>query len=188
MQRSGQKKRKSRLADETTEETLGSHQVSHDPSDLLSQDFGIRPPAVGQRALRVPPDPLVGIEFRGVSGQGNDVETTIIPPFPLDLFAAMDHDVVPEEEDVSAQVKQQVPKESGHVGASEIGLLGAEIKSYPSPVWTDSDGRGCRNLLPAEWAVAHRGHPAGRPRLAYRGDQEKPGFADEDEMGAQPRV
>ena len=62
------------MADESTYQTWGSSQMAHDPSDLLSQDVDILHPAVGQRTLRVPQDPLVGIEFRSVGGQGNDVQ------------------------------------------------------------------------------------------------------------------
>src|SRR3990172_8204203 len=89
MQLSSQKKGKSRVADESSSQTLGSSQMAHAPSALLSQAVGILHPAVGQRTLRVPPDPLVGIEFRSVGGQGNDVQAAAIsPPHPLDLFSA----------------------------------------------------------------------------------------------------
>src|SRR3990170_6564776 len=188
MQQSSQKKGESHVADETSEQAWRSAQVAHRPLHLPLQYVGIRHLAVGQGLLRVPPDPFVGIEFRGVGGQGNDVQATAIPlPQLLHLYSAMDPGVVPEEEDVSAQVAQQMPDERGHVGAPEVGLLEAEVKSYPFLLGTDRHRRDRRDLLPAEGVPAHRGYSPGRPRLAHRGDQEEAGFVGEGKMGTQPR-
>ena len=106
------------MADESSYQTWGSSQMAHDPLNLPPQDVGILHPSVGQRALGMLPDPLVGIEFRSVRGQWNDVQAAMIPPpHPPDLFAAIDPGVVPEDEAVTAQVAQQVPKGRSHVGA-----------------------------------------------------------------------
>src|SRR4030067_2513419 len=125
MQQSSQKKRESRVADETSEQAWRSAQVAHRPLHLPLQYVGIRHLAVGQGLLRMPPDPFVGIEFRGVGGQGNDVQAAGSLPQRLYLHPAMDPGVVPEEEDLSAQVAQQMPEERGHVGAPEVGFLDA---------------------------------------------------------------
>lgn len=57
-----------------------------------------------QCALGVPPDLLVGIEFRYVSGQGTNVQAAISPPHPLYRFAATDPGVATELEDVSEKL------------------------------------------------------------------------------------
>ncbi len=99
----------------------------------------------------------------------------------------MDSAVVPEDDDRSAQVTQELPEKLAHLSLADARLVQTVVEPQPVAARTHGDGRDHREAIvslpePQQW-----GMPAGRPGLADAGDQKEAGFVDEDEVGAQPR-
>jgi len=95
--------------------------------------------------------------------------------------------VVPDHDDVSAEVAQQVPKELADLVVPDV--LGVALKvqaDTPAP-GSKGDARDHGDaIMPV--AVTNDGRLTARsPGLSHRGDQEEARLVDEDDVGTQPR-
>jgi len=127
------------------------------------------------------PQPLLGIEFWGVSGQ------TVQPPACVVFgqrrpghLGAMGVQPVPEQEDCARNPAQQVADEGDDLRAGDGAPQQTEIG-----VRVGGDGRDGRQLGPVEAVVEKRRLAARGPRFAGGGQERETALIEEDQWGLQ---
>jgi hypothetical protein len=158
----------------------GSHDVQRERDEPIVVD-------VGQLALGLRPDKLIRIELRRVARKavyiqaGMSLEKDPHVPTPMNLPA------IPEQDEGSPQMAEQLPEERDDFGTCDVAHV--EIKVQPEAVATRGHGQGRDDgdLLTPITMPKVRSVPDGRPGLAHVGNQEKPAFVEECEMGAAAR-
>ena len=81
--------------------------------------LGVRP-TVGEGALGELPDPLVGVELRGVAGEAVEMEPGIAGLERANGVAAVDRAVVPDPDHGAAQMAEQIPKERADLRVLDV--------------------------------------------------------------------
>lgn len=105
----------------------------------------------------------------------------------LHRFAAMDGAVVQQNDQLAADLAQQMAEERQHVCSLNVVLIQVAVQRTLDALGAHGDaGDGGDPVvtipIPQEGGLPHRA-----PRFSDRGDQEEAGFVDKDEMGCQPR-
>jgi len=148
--------------------------------------LGIRP-TVGEGPLGEPPDPLVGVELRGVAGEAVEMEPRIAGQERADGVAAVDRAVVPDPDHGAAQMVEQIPEERAHLWVLDVLGGEQEVEAAAPAVRAHREAGDDRDAL-APLAVAQQGGlTPRRPGPTYARDQEEARLVDEDEVGPQPR-
>jgi hypothetical protein len=132
------------------------------------------------------PDAFVGVELRGVGGQSDEVE-------PLGSAAELPNEesavrsaTVPEDEDVAAEMPEQVAQEVTGLQLADVVVVKLEEKIQAPAPGGDGDARDRRDPVAPIEVVHPRRLCHGSPRLGDGRGQEEPRFIGEDEVGAQP--
>ncbi len=175
------------MLDASAEEGLRGSQAA----DFLCEDvhefgLGIRA-AVGQPGLEMIPHAFVGVQLRGVRGEGLQVQPRSVAEEVLHGVAVMDPAIVQQHDEVAGDLAQQVTEEGRHFVALDILFVQLAVEGAVTALWADGDPRDGRDAVvrvpvPHDRGLAHRA-----PCLPDRRDQEEARFVGEDEMGAQPR-
>jgi len=143
--------------------------------------------AVGQPGLEELPDALVRIQFRGVGGEGDQMESGRAAEQVLDRLPTMNAAIVEQHDEVARDLPQQGAEEARNLVALDIVLVELAVQRTATAPWADGDARDGGDAV-VRVPVADDGGLAHRPpRLPDGGDQEEARFVDEDEVGAQPR-
>jgi len=160
-------------------------------TDFLGQDVHERGrrvgPAVGQPGLEELPDALVGVQFRGVGWEGDQMESGRAAEQVLDRLPTMNAAIVEQHDEVARDLPQQRPEEARHLVALDIVLVELAVQRTATAPWADGDARDGGDAVVRVPVADDRGLAHRPPRLPDGGDQEEAGFVDEDEVGAQPR-
>lgn len=144
-------------------------------------------PTVGKFRFGEMPHPFFGIELGRIGRESLEMESGVGAAQSADQIAPMDAAVVPQNDDEAAQVAQEMTQEVADLGLLNVLGMQAIVQPQALPYGTDREPRNHRDLLTPALAVTNdRSLPARGPGLANRGDQEEPGFIDEDEVGTQP--
>jgi len=143
--------------------------------------------AVGETPFGVGPDGFVGVELRGVARKAFEMQPRKpATDFP-NPFSFVNAGVVPNHDDVSAEVAQQVPEELADLVVPDV--LGVALKVQADALTPGSQGDARDHgdaIMPV--AMMNDGRlAAGSPGLSYRRDQEEARLVDEDDVGTQPR-
>lgn len=159
-------------------------QAARDLSEEFILDVG---PAVGKFGFGKMPHPFFGIELGRIGGESFEMESGMAAAQGADQIASMHAAVVPQNGDGAAEVAQEMTQEVADLGLLNVLGMQAIVQPQAPTYGTHREPRNRRDLLTPTLAVTNDGSlPAGRPGLADRGDQEEPGFVDEDEVGTQP--
>ncbi len=143
-------------------------------------------PAVREGVVHVVPDELVGIEVWGVSGKPLDLEPGMVVEEGLDLGALVNGSPIPQQEDGTGDVAQQMLEESQHFMGGQVFLVELNVQSRPAPTRRHRERGDGRDLIPLV-VMAQDGSPPDRgPSLPQIGDEEEAALVEEGEMGAQP--
>ena len=144
-------------------------------------------PTVGERCLGQAPDAFIGVELGGVGRQCDEVQPGVAAAKLPDRGSAMDGGVVPDDDDVAAEVTEQVTQEVTHALAVDVLAMEAVVEAHAAPHRADREPRDHRDAV-ATVAVPHHGRvPSRRPGLEQRGDQLEAALVREDDVGTQPR-
>jgi len=161
------------------------------PTDLVGEhfhQFGLRIwSAVGEDVFEVLPDAFVGIQFGSVCGQRDQMKPAGASQERLNRVAAVDGPVVQEDEDVPADVAEEIAQEDDHGLTLDVVVVEVAVQDTMEPPGAHGDaGDGGDPIMTL--AMPNDGRLAdGTPGLANRGNQEEAGFVDKDEVGCQPR-
>ena len=144
-------------------------------------------PTVGELGLGEVPHAFFGIDLGRVGREALELESGVGAAQSPDQVAAVHAAVVPQDDDGAVQMAQQMTQEVADLGL--LNVLGVQAIVEPEALTCRTDGEpgdGGDFLSPSLAVTNDRGLPAWCPGLSDRGDQEEPGFIDEDEVGTQP--
>lgn len=146
----------------------------------------IRPP-VCEAVLGQAPHAFVRVELGRIGREVFEVQAREPATEVADRIALVNPALVPEHDDMAAEVVQELAEELERVRVREV-LLDEEapVEAEPLAHRTHRDAGDHRDLIPLITMADDRRLAAGRPCLVDARDQQEPRLVDEDEMGAQP--
>src|SRR3989338_3523928 len=150
-----------------------------EPATELLQVLGY---AVGQRAIRLAPDVLRRIEFRGIGREEIRMDSRTVGQVHLDFPASMDRATVPDQHHRTAQVPQQGLAEGSDIQAIEGPCRHAEIECQALVSRGNHQRTDGGELVALEPMVEVRGLPFRGPGAFDGRGERKATLVDEDEM------
>lgn len=169
----------------TTHAALGVGQGSELVGQVVHEFVGVIWPTVGHVCLDVRPDHFHRVEFRRIRRECFQVEPWKGGTDLADGPGLMDACVVPQDDDGTTQMGQQVTQKIGHMFRFQVVGREIEVKAQPAFLWAQGKRGDDRNAVAAVSMLQDRGLAFGRPGLSDLRDEEESGFVNEDEMGAQ---
>jgi len=166
---------------------LGSLDVSKRAAKVTTHRGDVVGATVGETSFGVGPDGFVGVELRGVGRKAFEMQPREpTADFP-NRFSFVNAGVVPDQDDVPAEVAQQVPEEFADLVVPDVLRVALEVQADVPTPGSQGDARDHGDaIMPV--AMMNDGRLAARsPGLSHRGDQEKARLVDEDDVGTQPR-
>src|ERR1035437_201550 len=142
--------------------------------------------AIGQSSLEVIPDALVRVQFGGVRRESHQVQPgSACKKFPH-RFAAMDCAVVQQNDQMAADLEQQIAEECQNFVSLNVALIQLAVQFTMETFGADCNaGNGGNPIMTIpitqEGRLSHK-----TPCFSDRGDQEKAGFVNKHYMGCQP--
>lgn len=144
-------------------------------------------PAVGEARLGQAPDAFIGIELGSVWGERHQMQASAAAAQLSNGDPTVDGGVVPDDDDVAAQMPEQVPQERTHPVAVDVVAMEPVIEPHAAPHRADRDPADDRDPVATVAVPHHRRVPARCPGLEQRRDQLEAALVREDEVGPQPR-
>jgi len=127
-------------------------------------------------ALQMRPEIFVRIEFGAVGRKPKYMQ----PPVPrqelLDSFGAVKLHAIPQNEQRTPGMAQQLTKELDHSTRANSASMQAEVAAPGQ-----ANGGNRRYLRPVEAMPENRSYPAGRPSFGYVRRQGEPGFVEKQQ-------
>lgn len=187
MQQLRQKRREFGLEDTTTQERLGCGQAAYFVRKHIHQ-FGLSIwTSVGQSALQLIPDALIGVQFGCVRRKRHQMQAGSSREEFLNRLAAMDFAVVQQNDQMAGHLTQQMAKELLYFFPVNVVFIQLAVQRAMEAFWTDGNA-GDRGDAVMTVSMTHdRGLSHGTPCSADRGNQEEAQFVDKYDMGCQPR-
>ncbi len=155
----------------------GSYDVQRERDEPIVID-------VGQLTLGLRPDKLVRIEFRRVARKAMHCHAGMSLEKGPDVPTPMNLSTIPQQDERSPQMTEQVAEERDDLGTRNVAHVEIEVQPEASATRGHGERRNDGDLVtavavPKKWRMSD-----GRPRLADVGNQQKPAFVEEREMGA----
>ncbi len=154
---------------------------------MLEQFAQVVRPPIRELALQARPDFFVGVQLRGVGGEELQMETGEAATDLSNTVSFVNAGVVPDHDDGSAEMTQEVPKERTDLVVLDVLRMALEVQTDMLTLRRDRDSGDHGEAVPAIAMVNDRGLAARRPGLPDVGDQEEARLVDEDDVGTQPR-
>lgn len=166
-----------------SQQSLGASYSSKRPAQMSSHLIAGFMDAVGQVSFSMSPRLFHRIQFRRISRESIDMETSPSPQKLLDDLAPMDFATIPNDEHMASQVTQQLAQEGNDLQARDI--VGMESRIKPKPTTSGRDGQDANNrYLVTPIAVSqHRCFTHGSPCPTNVGNQQKPALVEKSQMG-----
>ncbi len=148
--------------------------------------LGIRAP-VGEGLFRQLPDAFVGVELGCVAREVVQMKARKTIPQDPDRFPLVDRSVVPEQEDRTSQMTQEITQELAHLGVLDVLRMQMEVESKATTAWADRDPGDDGDPVSPLPMANHRGASTWGPGLVDTRSHEETRLVDEDEVGTHPR-
>ena len=164
------------------EQRLRASDLPDRPMYSFSEVLKVLGSRVGQSPFGLGPDELIGVELWSVGRERIDVEARVPLDKEADEGAAMDRPAIPQQNDVTSQVTEQMPEEADDLQTRDVGSVKPRVESHPTPAGRDGeagDGRDAEPFIP----VPELGRLSpGSPRVTDVRDEQEPTFVEEDQM------
>ena len=173
--------------DASSKTALGPLDVSKRAAKMTTHGGDVVWATVGETPFSVGPDGFVGVELRGVGRKEFEVQSRESATDFSNPFSFVNAGVVPDHDDVPAEVAQQVSEEFAHLVVPDVLRVALEVQTDAPAAGRNGYSRDHGDaIMPV--AMMNDGRlPAGSPGLSHRGDQEEARLVDEDDVGTQPR-
>src|SRR6516164_88671 len=126
------------------------------------------------------PNALVRIQLRGVGGETLQAQTRVFAEELIQRCAFMGWGIVQKHDHPTAQVSQQMTEEDAHLLLPDVVEPKLVIEAEVLSPGTDRDSRDNGDSLSSIPMTQDRSLAPGGPGLDHVGDQQEPGFVDED--------
>ena len=155
-------------------------------SDQAQGEFeAVRRAAIREPALCVPPHALVRVEFGRVSRQVLQVQSRHATAELLHELALVDAEVVPDQDDVPAQVPQQMAEERDGFDLADVVVVSLVVQADPTARRADRDAGDHRDTIVSLRVPEDRRLAARRPGAHHGRREHEAGLVHEDEVGLQ---
>ena len=175
------------MVDAPPKAALGPLDVSKRAAKATTQRGDVVWATVGETPFGVGPDGFVGVELRGVGRKEFEMQPRKpAAEFP-NPFSFVNAGVIPDHDDVPAEVAQQVAEEFADLAVPDVRGVALEVQADAPTPRCKGDARDHGDaIMPV--AMMNDGRLSARsPGLSHRGDQEEARLVDEDDVGTQPR-
>ena len=146
----------------------------------------IRTP-VGEGLLGQLPDAFVGVELGCVAREVVQLKARKTTTQGADRFPLVDRSVVPDQEDRTSQMTEEVTQELAHLGMLDVLQMETEVESKVTTAWTDRDPGDHRDAVSPLPMANHRCACTWGPGFVDTWSHEETRLVGEDEVGTQPR-
>jgi hypothetical protein len=140
--------------------------------------------AIRQCALRLGPYKFHRIKLRGISRKPFQMESWIAIEEVTDRLPLVDKGFVPQEDDMTSEVLQEMAQKDRHIRGLNILPLKSEVKRQVPLFRRDGKSGNGRNPLSPIEMMQDRGLSLRRPRSAHIGDEQKPTLIEKGQMGS----
>ena len=129
---------------------------------------------VGETTFGVGPDGFVGVELRGVRRKGFEMQSWELAADLPNSVSFVNAGVVPDHDDVPAEVAQQVSEEFAHLIVPDVLRVALEVQADTPTPGRNGEARDHGDaIMPV--AMMNDGRlPTGSPGLSHRGIRRKP--------------
>ena len=141
---------------------------------------------VGEARFGQAPDAFVGVEFRSVGGQRDQMEASEPAAHLTNGVPAVDGGVIPDDGHGAPEMMEQVTEEVTDSEPVDVLAVEAVIETHTVPHGTDREARDDRDAVATVAVTHHRGAASRCPGLEQGGNQLEAALIDENEVGAQP--
>lgn len=172
--------------DAAAQEPLGGAKFFQPMDEVFEQFVQGVGPAVGETSPEMGPHALVGVELGRIGREGLQAQTGEAAAELPDGPPLVGREVVPHDDQVAAQVAEQMPQELRDLRLLDVLRVKAPVEPQVPAPGADREARDDRYPLPAEAVPEDRGPAPGPPGLARGGGQQEARLVEEDEVGAQP--
>ena len=136
--------------------------------------------------FRAVPHLFIGIEFRGISRQPFDTQSSREPLSQSNTGAAMNHPAVPHQDNTFRKMLKQTGHERLGIDGIDVVVEELKVKSQSSGLSRDGDCRYGRDSLTPVPTVLNRRPAFGRPSAAYRWLEHKAAFVSKNDGFRRP--
>ena len=173
--------------DTSAKAALGSFDLSKRAAKMTTHGGDVVGATVGETAFGVGPDGFVGVELRGVGRKAFEMQSRKPATDSPNRFSFVNAGVVPDHDDVPAEVVQQVSEEFAHLAVPDVLRVALEVQADAPTPGSQGDARDHGDAIMPVAMMKEGRLPARSPGLSHRGDQEEARLVDEDDVGTQPR-
>jgi len=171
------------MFDTRLKKSLRASDSSDGTPQMCSQVVGGFVGAVRQVSLTVCPDVFNWVEFGGVTGQAEYMESFVFFQERFNIRSFMNGPSVPYKNHLLSQVPQQVSEEANDLMPCDVVSVETDIKAESSTSRRDCKTANCRDLLMAvamseDWCFARRS-----PCFTDKRYEHKPAFVQECQVG-----
>lgn len=143
--------------------------------------------AISERVFYRMPGGFDRIEFGRVGGQFLQMQARISVAELMQSLPVVDRGTVPNDDDLAAQMFEQVPKKVVYLIARDILRMKPEVEPEPPAFWTDRQTADDRDPGVVVAVVDDRSLTYQRPGTPDGWNQHEAGFVGEDDVRTQPR-
>ena len=143
--------------------------------------------AIGEFVVHLVPDAFVRIEFGSVGGECLQAQAGVLSQERTDGIALVDASIVPDDDDATAQVAQEMSEELADLRMGDVVPIKTEIESEALSARTDRYPGDCRDSIVPLPMFVDGSLTARTPCPSHGRYQQEPRFVREDDMGAQSR-
>jgi hypothetical protein len=155
----------------------GSSNLVDGADDVVHQLVGVERAAVGEVSFRQRPNAFVGIELGSVSREVLDVQARVPTEQLGQRRAVMGGGIVPQSDDGTPEVAQQLAEKQAHFFRSDIVEEKQIVEAQVLPSGADRDSRDDRDFVAASLAMILQGsRTLGRPGSDHQGSQQEARF------------
>lgn len=175
------------MSDAAAQNALGRARLSEAGQQRATELRDVVGLTIGEWMLGSVPGRFDRIEFRRVCGQLLQLQTRILVAECLQPFAIVDCGTIPNDDDMAAQMLEQVPEKVLDLVARDVLGVQSKVESEPSTLRTDRQAANDRDPAMVVAVADERSVPDLRPGAPDSRNQHEAGFVGEDDVRTQPR-
>jgi len=164
--------------------TLRLAELAEFSQNVLAKFLRAVGPSIGEGLLGLVPDPLIRVQLGSVAGEVLDLQARVPLAELSNRIPLVDAAVVPQQDDWTAKVPQELPEESTDFRVLDVLLVDLVVEPHAVPPRADRQPGNDGDLVMPVPVANHRRVPARPPGSNDRPHQHEPRFIEEDEVGA----
>lgn len=142
--------------------------------------------AIRQVSFSMSPHVFHRVQFRCIARKTVGMQAWLLGKEGFDLSASVDFSAIPNNEQVSSQMTQQLAQERNYLQSSDIVGMEPYVKPQPPASGRNSQDADNRYFVPPVAVPQDRGLANGSPCPTDVGNQQKTALVEKTQMGPKP--